>query len=75
MKGLRVYLGMPLFHKRVTTNTFKFLINKVCNKLNGWGARRLSLVNQITLAKSILLASPNYFMNSIHVPIIVYNEI
>ncbi|KAA3474677.1 AP-1 complex subunit gamma-2-like [Gossypium australe] len=28
VEELRVYLGMPLFHKRVTIKTFEFLINK-----------------------------------------------
>ncbi|KAH1073228.1 hypothetical protein J1N35_025556 [Gossypium stocksii] len=35
------YLGMPLFHKRVTTNTFDFVVSKVRNKLNEWEVKKL----------------------------------
>lgn len=30
----RIYLGLPLFHQRITTNTFKFVVDKVRWKLD-----------------------------------------
>ncbi|KAA3461674.1 LINE-1 reverse transcriptase isogeny [Gossypium australe] len=52
------YLGMPLFHKRVMTNTFDFVLNE-------WEVRKLSLLGRITLVKSVLLVIPNYFMSTL----------
>ncbi|KAK5839052.1 hypothetical protein PVK06_007809 [Gossypium arboreum] len=69
------YLGMPVFHRRVSTNTFQFVVDKVRAKLNGWDARRLSLAKRIILAKSVLFAIPIYFMNIAHIFISVCKEI
>lgn len=49
-----------LFSKIVTTSSFDFIVSNVRNKLNGWKARKLPLAVRITLAKSVLLAIPNY---------------
>lgn len=35
VEDLGIYLGMPLLHKRVSLNTFEFLLCKVHNRLNG----------------------------------------
>lgn len=43
---------------------FQFLIDKVQRKLNGFDAKLLSLEGRTTLAKSVLLAMPGYFMQS-----------
>ncbi|KAA3466051.1 reverse transcriptase [Gossypium australe] len=40
---LGTYLGMPLLHQRVITSTFKFVIDKVQRKLDGWNAKFLPL--------------------------------
>ncbi|KAE8723919.1 hypothetical protein F3Y22_tig00011277pilonHSYRG00017 [Hibiscus syriacus] len=59
------YLGIPLFHKRFTRDTFQFIVDKVNNNLNGWTMYKLSLASPITFAKATLLAILNYFMKTV----------
>lgn len=75
MEDLGLYLGMSLFHKRVSVNTFEFIVSKVRNKPNGRDAKKLSMAGRITLVKSVLLAILNYFMCTVHLPITVCREI
>lgn len=35
VEDLRIYIGMSLIHKRVGVSTFDFVVNIVCNRLNG----------------------------------------
>ncbi|GMI72716.1 hypothetical protein like AT3G24255 [Hibiscus trionum] len=65
---LGMYLGVPLLHKRVTSATYKFLIEKVESRLSGWAARVLSLAGRITLAKAVLQAIPTYIMQTAWLP-------
>lgn len=75
MDDLGIYLDMPLLRKIVTTDTFDFVLSKVRNNLNGWEVKKLSLVGRITLAKSVLLVIPNYFMGTMRIPTSICNEI
>ncbi|KAA3461669.1 LINE-1 reverse transcriptase isogeny [Gossypium australe] len=61
VSNLGNYLGVPLLHDR--------------SKLQNWEARKLSFAGRITLAHSVLLAIPNYFMQSLLVPKGIYDEI
>lgn len=72
---LRKYLGMSMFHRRVSTLAFQFVIEKARAKLNGWNAQRLLMVGRITFAKSMFLVIPNYLMDIVHIPISVCKEI
>ncbi|KAH1106715.1 hypothetical protein J1N35_010483 [Gossypium stocksii] len=47
---------------------YSMRIEAVRNKLQNWEARKLSFVGRVTLAQSVLLAIPNYFMQSLLVP-------
>ncbi|KAA3474256.1 Retrovirus-related Pol polyprotein LINE-1 [Gossypium australe] len=69
------YLRVPLLHKRVTKSTLNFVVEKVRSKLQNWEARKLSFAGRVTLAQSVLLAIPNYFMQSLLVPKGVCDEI
>lgn len=62
------YLGVPLSHNRVTKNTLNFIVDKVQRKLQNWEARKLSFAGRVMLAQSVLLAIPNYFMQTVLVP-------
>ncbi|KAA3486170.1 reverse transcriptase [Gossypium australe] len=73
--NLGKYLGVPLLHDRVTKSTLNFVIDKVRSKLQNWDARKLSLAGRITLAQSVLLAIPSYFMQSLVIPKGVCDEI
>lgn len=63
------YLGVPLFHSRVTKSTFQFVVDKVQKKLNSYDAKLLSLAGRVTLVKSTLLAISGYFMQLAMIPI------
>ncbi|KAA3460795.1 reverse transcriptase [Gossypium australe] len=69
------YLGVPLLHDRVTKSTLNFVIEKVRSKLQKWEARKLSLAGRITLAQSVLLTIPSYFMQSLAIPKGVCDEL
>ncbi|KAK5825590.1 hypothetical protein PVK06_020446 [Gossypium arboreum] len=72
---LKCYLGILLFHYKVTVYTFDFVVSKVRQKLSRWDARKLSLVGRITLVRSVLLAIPNDFIFTVRVPLSVCNKI
>lgn len=65
---LRKYLGVPILHKRATSQTFKFIIDKVNDRLSSWKARSLSLAGRATLAKSVIQSIPTYVMQSTFLP-------
>lgn len=65
-------MGVPLFHTRTTRSTFQFIVDKIQSKLNGYDAKLLSLAGKITLAKSVLLMVPGYFMQSTMILISVF---
>lgn len=62
------YLAVPIFHKRVGLNTFKFVIDKVNQRLSSWKARTLSFAGRVTRAKSVVQAMPTYVMQSCELP-------
>ncbi|KAA3459207.1 reverse transcriptase [Gossypium australe] len=68
VQNLGFYLGVPLLHSRVTKSTFSFVVEKIRHKLNSWNARKLSIAGKVTLAQSVLLFIPNYFMQSMLIP-------
>ncbi|KAA3465252.1 LINE-1 reverse transcriptase isogeny [Gossypium australe] len=68
VQNLGLYLGVLLLHSRVTKSTFSFVVDKVRRKFNSWDARKLSIARRVTLAQSVLLSIPNYFMQSTLIP-------
>ncbi|KAH1098440.1 hypothetical protein J1N35_015361 [Gossypium stocksii] len=68
VQNLGKYLGVPLLHERITKSTLNFIIDKVIQKLQSWDARRLSMAGRITLAQSVLLSIPNFFIQSLMIP-------
>ncbi|KAK5825308.1 hypothetical protein PVK06_020124 [Gossypium arboreum] len=62
------YLGVPLFHRRVTKSILDFLVDGVRSRLSSWDAKSLSFTGRVTLAQSILLSIPRYFIQSSLVP-------
>ncbi|MBA0730161.1 hypothetical protein Golax_022850, partial [Gossypium laxum] len=75
VQNLSSYLGVPLFHEKITNISLRFMVKKVKVKLQGWDARQLSLVGKITLAQLVLLAIPKYFMQSLMIPKGIFEEI
>ncbi|KAK5811979.1 hypothetical protein PVK06_027373 [Gossypium arboreum] len=64
VQNLDSYLGVPLFHKKVTNNTLRFVVDKVKSKLCNWDARQLSFAGRITLTQAVLLSILSCFMQS-----------
>lgn len=62
VQDLGTYMGTLLFHKRVTNATMGFIVEKARAKLCSCDARKLSIARRFTLAQSVLLTIPNYFM-------------
>ncbi|KAH1030724.1 hypothetical protein J1N35_042898 [Gossypium stocksii] len=62
------YFGVPLFHKRVTNNTMHFVVEKVRGRIQSWDLKRLPTAGCITLAQSVLMSIPSYFMQSMLIP-------
>ncbi|KAA3473211.1 LINE-1 reverse transcriptase isogeny [Gossypium australe] len=56
--------SVPLLHDRVTKSTLSFVVEKVRHKLQSWEVRKLSMARRVTLAQSILLTIPNYFIQT-----------
>lgn len=74
-EDLGKYLGVPIFHKRVGISTFKFVIDKVKQRLSNWKARTLSFTGRVTLAKSVIQEIPVYVMQSSVIPRSICDEI
>ncbi|XP_017613545.1 uncharacterized protein LOC108458650 [Gossypium arboreum] len=75
VQSLGLYLGILLFHQRVTNSTMHFVVEKVRRKLQNWDAKRLSIAGRIILAQSVLMTIPSYFMQSMMIPRGICNEI
>ncbi|KAL1548779.1 hypothetical protein AAHA92_16968 [Salvia divinorum] len=73
--NLGMYLGIPIIHGRATYATFRYIIDKVRRRLNGWSAASLSMAGRVTLAKAVLSAIPNYCMQAVMLPANVIDEI
>ena len=69
------YLGVPLWHNRVSKQMYGGIIEKVKSHLSGWNASTLSLAGRITLAQSVLAAIPLYSMQTVMLPAAICNDI
>lgn len=49
VKNLGTYLGVPLFHDRVTNNILRFIVDMVRSKLQSWDVRKLQIAGRATL--------------------------
>lgn len=54
------YLGVPSIQQRVTTGTYKVVLQRVQQKLQGWKAKCLALATWATLIKVVTSAMPTY---------------
>lgn len=71
---ISMYLGVPMFHERITKHAFSQLLNKVDDHLAKWKASVLSFAGQVSLAKSILIVLPNHLIQTIYLPRMVCDE-
>lgn len=61
-ENLGLYLGVPLLHQRVTSNTYQRNLDKVLMRLNSCFAKSLFLAGRATLGQAVVLAIPFYTM-------------
>lgn len=55
---------MSSIHERATKNTFKFLLDKIDNRLASWKAKYLSMIGRITLIKFVTISISGYAMQT-----------
>ncbi|CAN1157418.1 Putative ribonuclease H protein At1g65750 [Linum perenne] len=74
-QNLGRYLGVPVLHDRITTQTYQEILDRIDNKLAGWKVKSLSLAGRVTLAQSVLAAIPAYAMQTAVLPVTTCDEI
>ena len=62
------YLGVPLHHKRVTKDSFHYVVDKVKTILSLWKVKTLSSAGRSTLISSVTTAIPGYVMQTSLLP-------
>lgn len=68
-------LGNFSIHKRVGLNTFKFVIDKMNQRLSTWRAKTFSFAGRVTLTKSVVQAMSIYVMQSCELPRGICDEV
>uniref|UniRef100_A0A803Q9F4 Reverse transcriptase domain-containing protein n=1 Tax=Cannabis sativa TaxID=3483 RepID=A0A803Q9F4_CANSA len=67
--GNEKHLGMPFVFKRKNREEFKFLRDKILQRIEGWKFRFLSLAGRTTLVKSVASSIPIYTMSTCRIPL------
>ncbi|KAK9291995.1 hypothetical protein L1049_019947 [Liquidambar formosana] len=62
------YLGVPIIHKRVSKETYYYVLEKVQSRLAGWKADHLSMASRTLLVQSVTSAIPGYTMQTTKLP-------
>ena len=63
-----IYLGLPFFMKNSKREAFKYILEKVISRVDGWRAKHLSQAGRLVLIKSVAASLPSYAMSSFLVP-------
>lgn len=69
------YLGIPLFKGRKKVIHFKYLIDKLQGRLDGWQSKCLSQAGRLTLIKSVLSSLSIYSASAISIPTSIQRQI
>jgi len=64
-RDFRKYLGVPVLHRRITEQTYNYIIESMQQKLATWKAKNLSLAGRITLCKSVRTCCSSSVSNAI----------
>ena len=62
------YLGLPLTDRRLRTQDWQPVVEKVEKRLRGWRGRLLSRGGRLVLVKAVLSAIPTHFMSAFRMP-------
>lgn len=69
------YLGLSMHIGRWKNNAFKFLTERVSQKLQGWRNKSMSKEGKMVLLKTTAQSIPNFWMNLFLIPSEVRNGI
>ena len=69
------YLGIPIFKANPKVAHWLPLLDKLKNKINGWGANWLNKVGKVVLMNSVLTSLPIYQCPVLLAPKIITNKI
>lgn len=69
------YLGMPMYIRRLKTQYWDSLVQKVQNKLSRWKKKCLSYRGKLVLIKSVLQSIPVYNMMDFKLNITISDKI
>lgn len=73
--GTGKYLGLPSMVGRSKKATFKFVKDRIWNRINSWSSRCLSQAGREILIKSVLQSIPSYVMSVFLLPGTFISEI
>lgn len=62
------YLGLPLLTKRITSDDYEPLIEKILSLLSSWTARYLSYTGRLQLLQSVITSIANFLISIFHLP-------
>ncbi|GAA0151807.1 reverse transcriptase [Lithospermum erythrorhizon] len=63
------YLGIPLTTKQISGHDCRVLVDRVRNRIEGWGCKHLSFAGWVTLINSMLFGVCNYWCQTTIIPI------
>ncbi|CAM8885121.1 unnamed protein product [Rhodiola kirilowii] len=63
------YLGLPVVFSNNKTDIFKFVVERMWQKVQGWKEQTLSMAGKETLIKSVLQAIPSFAMMCFKIPV------
>lgn len=67
------YLGLPMLIGRRKNNAFKFLLDRVSLKIQGWKQKSISRGGKLVLLKTAAQTIPNFWMNLFLIPTEICN--
>ena len=62
------YLGTPIFSTRRTASSYRYLVDNICKRIEGWQAKYLSMAGRATLIKASVTSIPIYAMQTAILP-------
>ncbi|XP_057451938.1 uncharacterized protein LOC130743727 [Lotus japonicus] len=62
------YLGVPLAHKRVTSSSYQYILDRTQTRLSSWRSQMLNFAGRVTLTKSVIAALRTYSMQTCLLP-------
>ncbi|XP_073311023.1 uncharacterized protein [Primulina huaijiensis] len=75
VQGHDVYLGLPVASCRSKKIQFRYLVERIVQRIQGWGNKFFSVGGKETLIKSVLHAIPTYAMSCFRIPKSICEEI